>query len=304
MRSGNGLSMLWAAWKQHTIIWLPLGIWCALAIRGGRPFGVGDYIAFALSGLFLVYFFWMALPGLAYQRLLTALCWNREKEAAACVRFLRLLRGLGGVGVPRLELDIRLAEVLARNDKLSEAVQRLEPYVAKASGDTLLLGRLAEFWDAAGDHERACKLREQAIELTGGKGLHQIIDHAHGLVRHLRAPDLARASLARIEGRELADMPRLFVGYTRALVALEEGSFQEAEARLGRTEQAIAPQLANPLFEGMLSEVRAFHALALAGLGRAGEARAQFERARPMLEARREQALLARCRDAGLTRPG
>jgi hypothetical protein len=291
-------SLLCSAWMANAIFWVPLGIWGFLAIRGGRPYSTGDIIGFVLAGLFLFYFLRAALPQAAYRRLLQASTWAREREARTCVRLLGAIRRLGGVSVPRLELDMRLAGVLARNDKLSEANALVAPYAAQAAGDPMLLGRLAGFWDTAGDHETALRLREQAVATTGGQGLHEIIDHAHGLVRHLRRPAEAAASLARIANRELADLPRVFVLYTRGLIALEEERFAEAERLLAETEAAMRSQLGNPGMQGMLRDIWAFRALALAGQSRNDEAREYFARAQALLSARRDRKLLERCQTA------
>lgn len=293
-QSGGVLQCLWFAWKVNAIFWVPLSIWVGISLAGGRPFSVADIISFVFGGLFLVYFVWLVLPGVGYQRFLVAATWNRLGETRAWVRFLRFFGSIGPARIPKLELDMRLAWVLSRNGHQEEARGLIAPHESIAANNAMILNRLGGFYDAIGDHERAHTNRTQAVEVSGG-GTTEIIDHALGLVRHLRRPTEARASLDRISGKEVADLVRIFVVYTEGLIALEEGRNEEAFDLLTKTEQVMSPYVANELMKGMRREVWAFQAIALGTAGRYAEANQLFLKALPLLKARRENTLIARC---------
>jgi len=294
-RQGGGmLQVVWSAWKHSAVFWVPLGLWVGVSLAGGRPFSWLDILSFALGALFLGWFVWLVLPGVGYQGLLAASTWNRLRETRAWVRFLRFLSSVGAPRTPQLELDMRLACVLARNGCEEEARRVVAPHEAAAAGNPMILGRLAGFYEAVGDHARAHANRTLAVEASGG-GLAEIIDHAHGLVRHLRRPAEARASLARIADREVADLAQIFVRYTDGLIALEEGRPEAAIELLSKTEQAMTPYEGNELVKGMFREVWAFRVIALAATGQFAEAKQLFAKALPLLRARRESSLIARC---------
>lgn len=294
-RKGGGvLRQLWTAWKLNAVFWIPLSIWIGVNLAGGMPFSAGDIISFVFGGLFLVYFVWLVLPAVGYQCLLAASIWNRLGETRAWARFLRFFGPIGPVRIAKLELDMRLAYVLGRHGLLDEARRLIAPHESVAANNAMILGRLASFYDVIGDHERAHANRTQAVDASSG-GLSEIIDHAHGLIRHLRRPQEATTSLNRIGDREVADVARLFVSYTEGLIALEEGRHEESIEKFLKTEQAITPYAANEILNGMLRDIWAFRAIALAKTGRYGEAKELVLKALPMLQARRETILISRC---------
>lgn len=301
-RSGGLLAGIWFAWKVNAVFWLPLAVWDICAWFGSRPFGWGDWLGFGLSGFFLVYFVVLVIPGTLYQALLRASVLNRLPETRLWAGVLRRLRLLNGGTIPRLDLDVRLACVLARNGRAEEGRTLLAPYTAAAETDAMTAGRLAGFHVCADEHERAHELRCRAVELSQG-GMAETIDHAFGLVRHLRRPVEAKESLARIADKELVELARIFVTYTEGLIALEEQRHAEAAVALEQAEVQLQPLAANELMDGMRRDIWAFQSLALAGTGRNAEARKLVARARPLLEARRETELLQRC-DAAIPRQG
>ncbi len=294
-RQGGGmLSGLWFAWKVNSIFWMPTGGWAAWAWWNGRPYSFWDWTAFCVFGLFLVYFVWLVIPGVGYQGLLTASLWNRLAQTRSWVAFLRFTNRFSPVKLPKLELDMRLAWVLARNDRADEARRLLADYEANSATDAMVLMRLSGIYDALGEHERAHTTRTKGVDVSGG-GLGEIVDHAFGLVRHLRRPVEARASLERVADREQSDLVRVFVCYTEALIALEEGRLEVAEKMLADTEGALSPYANNELMKGMIREIWMHRAIVLAMLQRKDEARKWFRAARPLMEARRETVLIERC---------
>ena len=82
------------------------------------------------------------------------------------------------------------------------------------------------------------------------------------------------------------------------LIALEEKRHPEAVTALEKTVASMQPMASSELMKGVLRDIWAFQSLALPGVGRVAEARLLLAQARPMLQARRETALLQRCREA------
>ncbi len=299
-RGGGFLNGIGFAVQVHMFLWLPLLVWNLSSWFGSRPFGWGDWLGFVLTGLFIVYFFWLVIPGVLYQAFLRASVLNRLAETRLWAFVLGRMRFFHGGRMPRLDLAVRLACVLARSGRVEEGRALLAPFAQDTERDAMTASRIAGFHASAQEHERAQELRNRAVELSHG-GLVEIIDHAFGLARHLRRPAEARASLARIGDRELVEIARIFVAYTHALIALEEQHFAEAFTLFEKTEAEMDPLATNELMWGIRRDVWAFQALALAGAGRIAEARRLLARARPLLEARREAELLKRC-DAAISR--
>jgi hypothetical protein len=295
-RGGGFLHGLWFAWKVNSIFWLPILIWCAISFVGSRPFGLGDWAGFILAGLFMVYFVVLVIPGVAYQASLRAAVWNRLGETRFWTAVLRRMPLVSGGAFPKLDLDVRLASVLARHGRVDEGRRLLEPYLA-GTPDAMTVARIAGFHNAAGEYAMAHELSCRAVALSNG-GIIETIDQALGLVRYLRRPAEARACLERIADQELLEAPRIYVAYIEGLIALEEKRYTEAVTALEKTVTLMQPMASSELIKGLLRDIWAFQSIALAGVGRMTEARALLARARPMLEARRETELLQRCRAA------
>lgn len=295
-RGGGFFSGLWFAWKVNAVFWLPILVWCLISYFGSRPFGWGDWIGFSLAGLFLIYFILLVIPGAAYQALLRAAVWNRLGETRFWTAVLRRVPLISGGMFPRLDLDVRLATVLARHGRAEEGRELLASYLL-GNPDSTTLGRLAGFHNAAGEYDVAHQLSCRAVALSKD-GTMETIDQALGLARHLRRPAEARACLERIADREMVEAARIFIAYVEALIALDEKRYPDAVSLFEKTVTLLQPMAANELMKGMLREIWAFQSIALAGTGRVAEARVLFAQARPLLEARRDTDLLQRCRAA------
>lgn len=291
-QGGGALSELWSAWKVNQIFWLPIGVWVGVTLFNGRPYGWGDWTGFALGIVFIVYFFWLVVPGVGYQLLLDASVWNREAETRRLRRLLLWSQKLGCPAIPKLELDLRLAWVLARSGKIEEGRELARRHEESAKGNPTILGRLAGFYVAAGEHERAHILQVAAAEASGG-GLSEQIDLALGLVREQRKADEASEVIEKIADKEMSDMAKSFVAYVRGLIALENSKWKDALHQFEIVRKGLAAYQ-NPSAQGLLREVDAYCALAFAGNGDLEEGRQLLERSRPLLEARKEARLLDR----------
>lgn len=289
-QSGGLLGGLWFGLRMNAVIWVPLAIWCVLALIAGRPYRWNDWLGFGLFGVFVVYFVWLALPGIGYDRLLVASVWNDERETRLWTSFLRALRRVGCPLVPALELDVRLAHVLGRHGRRPEVEALMAKHEAAAEQNPLVIGQIAGVFDSLGDHERAHQWRTRFCEVTQDSAM-AVIDHAHALVRQMRRADEAEASLSRIGDREQSAIAILFITYTRGLIALERGRHAEALASFREAETGSL-QFQNPLMVGMRNDIRAFQAIALAGTGAREEARRLKSAVLPLLQARNDRPLI------------
>lgn len=73
LRTGGSWEVLWSTWKANVWLWGPLLVWTLIGIRKGMPYSKTTWTALVLDALFLAYFAWSVLPGVAYQRLIWAL---------------------------------------------------------------------------------------------------------------------------------------------------------------------------------------------------------------------------------------
>jgi hypothetical protein len=296
-RGGGVLREIWFAWKLNSLFWVPLFAWSAIAIHGGRPFGWGDWCAFLLTIAFLIYFFWLVLPAIAYQRLLDAGVHFQWDEVRRWAGVIRLLKRTAFVPIPEFEIDFRVAYGLAAENKLEEALRLTKKYEDHSCGKFQYFSRLAGLYEAARDFPKMTHCRRLAAEHGSGKP-EEKLDLAMGLLRRERKPTEAKALLDEIDLSDCGDLVVLFCEYCRGLLAFELGDCAAAEAYLRKTIDLSKPYENNPLMAGMLMDIRAYLSLALAGLGQLPQAKALLDQAEPLLRIRREDELIQRCRAA------
>jgi tetratricopeptide (TPR) repeat protein len=296
-RAGGVLGEIWTAWKLNAVLWMPLAVWDAVALFRKGPLRHSDWVAFGLSALFLLYFIWMVLPGIAYQKLLESGVWYRWSEVRTWVRFIRLMKRFTFIPIPDFELDFRLAYATAAQGKLEEALSMVKHHENGKCGKFQYYGRLGGLYEAAGEFSKMTECRKLAAE--HGSGLNtERIDIAVGLLRRERKPVEARAILQEIGEVQGSEIVAMFLQYAYGLLAIEEQDWVKAETDLRRTLELAAPSSSNLLVKGMLNEVKAYRGIALANLGRVEEARELFREAEALLKARGDKVLLGRCQAA------
>jgi hypothetical protein len=298
-REGGVLRTIWFAWKANSIFWIPLFLWNGFSFLEGRPFSLWDWLGFGLSILFLVYFVWIAIPGVVYQRLLEASMWRRGNDVRRWVKLIRTMKRLAFIPLPELELDFRLASVLAFEGRLEEALQLLKPYEEHKCGKFLYYGRLGDVYSAARDYGKMTEMQRLAAEHGSGNPAERL-DVALGLVRRHRNPREAEAILAELPPEDNSgEVVGIFTVYCRGLIAVEDRQWAVAEQRLMETINRAGPYLTNPIVDAMInSDVKAYLALALASQGLGRDARRALKEAEPLLRARGETELLDRCHTA------
>lgn len=290
---------VWWAFKQHAFIFGALALWNLLAWRGGPPYGWLDWLGFAATPLYGLVFVKLVTPMILFQLILEAAVWHDWKNLRRLIAGARWLRKFTVTGIPDLELDIREATALAAEGRLAEGLALMERHRGRADlAEYLFLSRLAGLYDAAGQYGRGLALMEESAA-KGPGGVSEWIDVAMVRIRRLHDAAGARAALARLEDKEvpaLAQAVRLIV---EGLILVEERDHERAVEYFRAGLEKLEVAAGNPLVLALIAEARAGTVIALARLGRKAAARKLLAGERPLLAARKETDLLARC-DAAL----
>ena len=290
---------VWWAFKQHAPIFGALAVWNLISWHNGPPYSWLGWLGFAATPLYGLVFVKMVTPMVLFQLILEAAVWHdwpRLRRRIACARFLRKFMV---TGIPDKELDIREGISLAAQGRLAEGVALVEKYRGHPDmAEYLLLGRLSGLYDAAGQYDRVVALMEEAAA-KGPGGVSEWIDVALARIRRKHDAAGARAALAQIDGREVPALAQAFRLLVEGMIHLEERDDLRAVEYYRSGLEKLATAAGSPLTLGLIAEARAGLAIALARLGKKDAARRLLAGERPLLEARKETELLARC-DAAL----
>ncbi len=296
--SGGAWSHIVFCFREATIMWLPLAIWNTLSVLSGPPYGWISWLGFVLSGWFSVHFMWRTLPGVAYQRLLTAKVWARWGAMHRWVAVLRFLKRFGAAPLPDMHLDAYVAKALAAQGQFNEAIALLSRYENDDSMPrSFYYSELGSVYDKGRLFDKATECRARAVaESTGGAAEH--IDYALGLILRHRDPQQARAALSKITDKEIIDIAVAYVSYCRGLIALEEGNYVEAKTRLLEAQQQALPYAANVVMVEFFMELKAHLTIVVAKLGDKQRAQQLFNEVKRFLIAHQEVDLYHRCEEA------
>jgi hypothetical protein len=296
--SGGAWAHITSLFREFKIFWLPLAVWNTLSVFSGPPYGWISWVGFLLSGWFCVYFVWASLPGVAYQRLLSAKVWAKGHAVRRWVAVLQFLKRFETAPLPDLHLDAFVAKALAAEGRLDEAVALLQKYEKDENVPrSFYYSELGSVYDKGRLFNKATEYRARAVEASTG-GTVERIDYALGLILRLRDSQPARAALAEIADKEIIDLAAVYVSYCRGLIALEECNYDEAKARLLEAQQRATPYAANVAMIEFFMEVKAHLAIVTAKLGDKRHAKRLFRKAKRFLIAHQEVDLYQRCEEA------
>jgi hypothetical protein len=215
------------------------------------------------------------------------------------IRFARFLRKFMVTGIPDKELDIREGTALAAQGRLAEGLALVEKYRGHPDvAEYLFLARVSALYAAAGQYDRVVALLEESAA-KGPGGVSEWIDLAMARIRWQHDAAGARAALARIEGKEIPALAQAVRLLVEGAIHLEEGDDLRALEYFRAGLNKLSAAGGTVLIHVAIAEARAGSAIALARLGRKDAARQLLATERPLLEARKEKDLLARC-DAAL----
>ena len=296
-RRGVASQFLWAlSWHMFAIG--PLLLWNWLSWTGDRPFGWSDWLGFILTPLYLLFFIKLVLPLVLFNILLEAALWQDWEKQARCIRLARWLRLFMRTGLPDNELRFREAYALAAQGNLSAALLHVEQLRGHPDiTEYLFLSRSASIYEHAGDYTQQLRCAEQATN-KNPDAADSWIDLAMVRIRHFADVGGASAALARAEEKDLSEMAKGVLLLTKGMIAVEDKRMPEGEALLLEA-RAILKKFGIALIKALEAELQAYLVLALAGQGRASEAKTEYLALRPLLVVDKRNKLLSRA-DAAL----
>jgi tetratricopeptide (TPR) repeat protein len=299
-RKGIGAHLWWVS-KQHLPFFMLLAWWNYSSWTGERPFGWGDWLGFALTPLYAIYFFKLSLPFMIFQKIMEAAVWCNWVELRRFIGWARFMRKFMITGIPESELDFREAEALAALGDLTAALDKVERWRnAPAMPQHLFHTRIATVYESAGDYERMVACIEKGADMTPA-GVNQWIEVATAKIRRLRDVKGAKAALEKVGDAELAALPAAFMAFARGVIAIEESDNSGAVAFLTDALEKLKTFAGNPLIQLVEAEAKGYLVIAEARLGRRAEARARFDEVRALLRINRPNDLYPRC-EASLAR--
>jgi len=228
MQEHPGLSTGLVAVLQRVRLYLLLFV-VLLAFAVWR--GYAWLIVLALIGLALPFaiFLWNRRHLDRYQRLLRANAWgdwDSVKSLAAQLRGAPTLSQL-----LQFDLDVRLAQIRARDGDIAGAVSSLEKWRdADAKAPGLFESRLASVHSAGRDYTGYIQMMERAAELSRNDPS-RLVDVALANARFGSA-EKARATIALVDTSLLPPLAGSFIDWIHGLLHLRAGAFEDATVRL------------------------------------------------------------------------
>lgn len=186
--------------------------------------------ALAVAGLALPFglFFWNIRHLDRYQQLLRASAWGKWDEVR---RLAALMRSAPGDKLVPFDLDVRLAQIQARQGDLAGALASLEKWRGEdARSPGLFEARVASVYSAARDYPNHIRMMEEAAVLSKGDPS-RLVDVALAHARFGSA-EKAQAALQRVETGLLPPLAAAFLDWIHGLLSLRAGRNGDAAAQL------------------------------------------------------------------------
>lgn len=265
MRKGD--AGLWQVWGQvaRGARWWLMGTLALAALGLWRGSGALTIIGLGLAGLPF------AMSALAYrsivryQAFLRACAWGRREEAQRLgAQLASRVKELG----MRFDIQVRLAEFLAAEGRLNEALAMVEPFrkALEARGTGLFEARVAILPYKADDAALTLELLNKALACSDGD-VGRMLDVAL-LEARIGDPARARRMFDGIVHEELpADWGRMFHTWCEGLLLEREGA--DGRARLADAVRQFTAHVRLPAFWASLAVATCDYALALARHGEA-----------------------------------
>ncbi len=297
-RLGGPWSHVLFALKLNAVLWVPLVFWDYNSLLKGAPYGFWSWTGFLLSIAFIIYLVCVVVPGIVFQLILTASAWARWDELRMWVRRMRQIKKFLPVPIPEFDLDMRLGYALASEGKLDEALALASKYENDPTvGKGIYNNRVSSFFLPVGQYQKCVEMRAKSVEQGTGSAS-ELIDYAMVFARDCRDPAGARRVLERVEGMEIASIGVPFLSLCKGIIAVEENEWNVAKGHLVDALRKAKPFEANVAFTGVLSQINAYLAIALANLGERDEAVKHFRAGAAYLIAHKKAELIARCEEA------
>jgi hypothetical protein len=208
-----------------------------------------------------------------YRRMLMAGAAGRWEEALR--RLDALERSRIGKLIGPLELGIRRANALVGLGRDAEALTVVDRIDRAAQPEWMFEGRVGELHARRRRREEALACYRRAAELGGehAEAHLALAEHLAGFLE--RDPAGAAAALERARAFPIARSLQWAVDRVEAMIAVEEGRYEDALRHLASSRAGFHNNLAGSgLDRGFVAHLAAYAAIALGGLGRVEEARA------------------------------
>ncbi|MDD3608972.1 MAG: hypothetical protein PHI49_04345 [Halothiobacillaceae bacterium] len=287
----GGFSGLWRGlFKGVLPILIPLLLWNAWSLSGDA-LAWYDWLGLVLTGLYLLFTFWVALPGVLFESLLRAQLWGRWEDALRWVGYLRRIGRLSPLVPAPHVLDFYTAKSLiglGRKDEglnlfrrhLDEGVLPQEP----------LLSLLADLLDEARLREEAGNTMRRVTELMPDSAqgwLDLALNRAlHGGIEE------AEQALGRASCCPMTPLLSAVTPYVQGELASRTGECAKAAERYAQALRQLEPFASQTAAQPLLVRVVASHAISLAQCGQIEDARRAWERVAPLIKAQRDERLL------------
>ena len=287
---------LWSFGKSWWI-WGPLLAWLGLA--WWRSGWASPALPAALLLTFVIWFAWATVPSVFYEQALQASVWCRWREVERWMGWMARWQYWFKTPMPEHELLFRTATAMAGQGRLDEGLRRVAPLAR----DTRLApgfyqARLASLYFAAKDFATMARLQEEARMLNPSPS--SVIDLATTQARWLGDAKSAQKLLAGVDVKALPPSAQAFFGYCQGVIALAQGQPVTAAKHLAEALESARAIAGVPLVQSLVLDARAHYGLALAAMGRPDEAKPHLNAAYPLLKAREDVQLIARCKAAYL----
>jgi tetratricopeptide (TPR) repeat protein len=239
----------------------------------------------------------LGLPLILFKRLADARDWNRDDEILRLINQLRLINRYHFAKIPETELTRAEAYTLARQGRLSDALQ-LFNRIQNQPGvpPWLFKAQLAGVYDYARDYETAIKLTEEAIALKPDAILY--IDYSSRLARRREDAAAARAALEHVDMSLVVAISRPSVTRLRGIIAWLERDFETARRELEAAIAAMEKTRHVPFRTGNIAITKGYLCCVHAKLGNREAARKCWDEARAYLIATKETKLIKDCEEA------
>jgi hypothetical protein len=269
-------ALLASAW-----IWLPPLLLLIWAVRGGAPYGWGDWLTFIYAGLAATAMFALVAPMVIYNQLLRAKLLGRWSLASAWLAVLRL-RILSGA-LSAVQLTAERCKILAGQGRAVEALSLWAGQEAELPADQYC-SELAQIHDAAGDSDAMIEAQRRLIELSQAADTPRI-DLAMSLARFRRAADEAEQLLDAVPADSLSEPALCGYHYARGLILAERLQHAAALHQYQIASDKARQYTSMPTIAGLIAEINGYVALSLRELGEIDRADDLWRSVLPLLQA-------------------
>jgi tetratricopeptide (TPR) repeat protein len=271
----------WQVWmliKKGGWVLVALALWLLWRRATGRVFdGWEPTLWLSLFGMLAVAAYMLWSTG-RYKRLVRASAAGRWEETLRRAESLQR-SSIGKLIVPS-ELAFRRAGALLGLGREAEALAVLANADRNGTPEWAFEARLGDFHARRKRLDEALACFQRCVEL-GGQHAESHLSLAEFLAGYqMRDPVGARAALAQARSLPLAATVQWAVERIEAMIAIEEGRFDEALGHLQRSRSALLRMADGGLHALQFAGYAAYAAIALGGLGRREEARTALAAAR------------------------